>query len=378
MRRLSGHLYQLVNGVGKLRSAGAEASAYAWWARQYRDQKLAEIRISRLNEHLMAFGFALPALWSAAVLVVATTQDVAQLSLGDFLVIYTASTIFVLSLAGLGASFEVAAAMIPAGEQVREILAEQPETTERHGAAPPLTGEIHFDRVSFRYSDTGPMVLDNVTIRAKPGEFIAVVGESGSGKSTLVRLALGLETPSSGTVYYDGHDLSRLDHDSVRRQIGAVMQENALMPGTVLDNINGVDDRLTLDDAWRAARQAAVDQDITAMPMGMYTPMGESGSTFSGGQCQRIRIAGALVRNPGILLLDEATSWLDTNSQALTMESIEKTSATRIVIAHRISTIRQASRIYVLQAGKVVQEGTFEELAGTAGLFRRFVERQSI
>jgi len=245
------------------------------------------------------------------------------------------------------------------------------------GVEAKLSGEILFDHVSFRYSESDPLVLDDVTIRAKSGEFIAIVGESGSGKSTLVRLALGLETPSSGTVYYDGHDLARLNPDSIRRQIGVVMQENSLLPGTVMSNINGVDENLTIDDAWQAARQAAVNEEISAMPMAMYTPMGGTGSTFSGGQQQRIRIAAALVRKPSILFLDEATSWLDAKSQELTMEGIEKANATRIVIAHRISTIRQASRIYVLQAGRVVQEGTFEHLSRADGVFRRIVERQT-
>ncbi len=376
-RLLAGHLFQLINGVGKLRATGAEPSAYAWWARQYHEQKLAEINISRLNEHLVAFATAIPALWTAAVIGVSLTQDQADLSVGDFMVIYAASMMFVSSLAVVNLSLEALAALVPAGEQAQDIMAELPERGADGGMSAPLNGEILFDRVSFRYSDTGPLILDNVTIRAKPGEFIAIVGESGSGKSTLMRLALGLETPSSGTVYYDGHDLARLNSASVRHQIGAVMQENSLLLGTVMDAINGVDESLTLEDAWRAAEQAAVADDIRAMPMGMHTPMGGTGSTFSGGQLQRIRIAAALVRRPGMLFLDEATSWLDSKSQELTMRGIEKASATRVVIAHRISTIRQASRIYVMQAGKLVQEGTFERLSQVDGLFRDFVERQA-
>ena len=376
-RALAGHLFQLINGVGKLQATGAEPSAYAWWARQYRDQKLAEIGISRPSEHLASIAYSIPALWTAALIVVALAQDPAQLAVGDFLVVYAASMMFVGSLAVVGVSAEAITALIPAGEQSREIMEALPEDGAREGTVTRLHGDLVFDRISFRYSETGPLILDDVTIHARSGEFIAIVGESGSGKSTLMRLALGLETPSSGTVYYDGHDLARLNPDSVRRQLGIVMQENSLLSGTVMDNINGVDASLTLDDAWRAAGQAAVADDIAEMPMGMHTPMGGTGSTFSGGQQQRIRIAAALVRRPSILFLDEATSWLDAKSQALTMEGIERANATRIVIAHRISTIRHASRIYVLQAGKVVQQGTFEQLSESDGLFRRFVERQS-
>ena len=377
VRELAGHLFQIINGIGKLKATGAEPSAYALWARRYRNQKLAEVGISRLNEHMGALALSIPALWTAAVIVVALTQSRAQLSVGDFMVVYTASMMFVGSVIMFSMSFEAIAALIPAGEQARDIMAALPEGATQDGAAPRLNGEIVFDHVSFRYSDTGPLILDDVTIRVKPGEFVAIAGESGSGKSTLVRLALGLETPSSGTVYYDGHDLTRLNSDSLRRQIGVVMQENNLLAGSVMDNINGVDASLTIDDAWRAAEQAAVAEDIVGMPMGMHTPMGGSNATFSGGQQQRIRIAAALVRRPSILFLDEATSWLDMKSQELTMEGIEKANATRIVIAHRISTIRQANRIYVLQGGRVVQEGTFDELNASDGLFRRFVQRQS-
>ena len=191
-----------------------------------------------------------------------------------------------------------------------------------------------------------------------------------------MRLALGLEEPSAGGVYYDGRDLAKLDRRSVRRQIGVVMQDGMLQPGTLLDNIIGVNEDLTIDDAWNAARRAAVDSDIAEMPMEMLTVVGDSSSLFSGGQTQRIRIAAALVRNPRVVLLDEATSWLDARSQAQVMRGVESLAATRIVIAHRLSTIRAADRIYVLDAGRVVQQGTFDELYAVEGTFRRLVQRQ--
>ena len=263
---------------------------------------------------------------------------------------------------------------MPGAEQVAPILAAEPDRVS-HGAPVVLEGEVRFDRVSFRYPGGG-FPIHEISLHAKPGEFIAIVGESGSGKSTLVRLALGLEEPSSGAVYYDGRDLARLDHTSVRRQIGTVVQDGDLLSGTVLDCIVGVTKDLTIDDAWRAARQAAVDRDIAAMPMGMHTHVSESAATFSGGQGQRIRIAAALVRRPRIVFLDEATSWLDSRSQAETMAGIEQSTATRIVIAHRLSTIRKANRIYVLQAGRVVQSGQFDELFGVEGPFRELARRQ--
>ncbi len=377
MRRLTGHLFQLVNCIGKLRAAGAEPSAYAWWARQYRKQKVAEIGISRLNEHLFAFSLSVPALWTAIVFMVVLARGPDHLAIEGFSVVYAASMLFVGSVILFGLSFEAIASLIPASEQTREIISAMPEAAGSEGATIELNGEVSFDQVSFRYSKDSPLVLDNVSIRARPGEFIALVGESGSGKSTLLRLALGLENPSSGAVYFDGHDISRLNPHALRRQMGVVLQDNRTMAATILQNITGIDDALSITDAWSAADQVGVAQDISKMPMGMHTPMTGTGSTFSGGQQQRIRIAAALVRNPKILFLDEATSWLDSRSQELTMKGIERSNATRIVVAHRISTIRRASRIFLLHKGKIAEEGTYDELMEADGLFRRLVERQS-
>ena len=378
VRHLAGELYQFIDGMSKLRSAGAEASAFASWARGYRSQHVAGMQIAKWNEHLVAFSAAAPALVGAALFGVAIWQGPDQLALGDFLVVYSVSLTFYTAVAGLGRSFEAIAAAVPGYEQVKPILDAVPDGRARGTASTKLSGDIHFDHLSFRYTDDGPLIVNDVSIYARPGEFVAIVGESGAGKSTLLRLALGLEEPSRGGVYYDGRDLAHLDRHSVRRQIGVVMQDGNLRPGNILDNIVGLGDDLTIDDAWRAARLADVDKDISAMPMEMFTVVGDSSSTFSGGQIQRIRIAAALVRDPRIVFLDEATSWLDARSQAEVMQSIKSLAATRIVIAHRLSTIRKAERIYVLQAGRVVQEGGFDELFNADGPFHDLVQRQMI
>ena len=375
-RRITGDLFQFINGISKLRSTGAEASAYALWARSYREQHRASLHISRLNAHLGAILAAAPALFTAILFAEALSRDDGQLSAGNFLVIFAVSMIFYGAAASLGRSFEALAAILPAYEQVRPLLTALPEKRFGGTGQVELAGELNLDQVSFRYSEDGPRVLDGVSIHARPGEFIALVGESGSGKSTLLRLALGLENPTGGSVYYDGRDLANLDRNSVRRQVGVVMQDGALQPGNILDNIIGLNPELGIEDAWRAASLAAVDEDIRAMPMQMFTMVGSGSSTFSGGQTQRIRIAASLVRNPRILFLDEATSWLDARSQAQVMEGIESLAATRIVIAHRLSTIRKADRIYVLREGRVIQQGSFAELYETEGVFRELVRRQ--
>ena len=241
-----------------------------------------------------------------------------------------------------------------------------------------LAGGLAFEHISFRYTADGPLVVDDVSLRAEPGEFIAVVGETGCGKSTLLRLALGLHDPTAGVVRYDEHDLASLDRRSVRRQVGVVMQNGSLRQGTILQNIVGVSRNVDVAAAWRAARQAAVAADIEAMPMQLFTPVGESDVTYSGGQAQRIMIAAALAREPRIVFLDEATSWLDTGAQSAVMSAIESLTITRVVVAHRLSTIRGADRIYVMHEGRVVQEGGFDELFETPGRFRELMLRQTL
>jgi len=209
----------------------------------------------------------------------------------------------------------------------------------------------------------------------KPGEFVALVGPSGSGKSTVLRVLLGFEEPEAGAVYYSGQDLSGLDIQAVRRQIGVVLQSGRLMSGDLFTNITG-SSMATMDDAWEAARMAGFDEDIKQMPMGMHTVVSEGGSTLSGGQRQRLMIARAIVRRPRLLFFDEATSALDNRTQRIVSESLDRLEATRIVVAHRLSTIINADRIYVLNRGRVVQHGPYEKLLDEGGLFADLVERQ--
>lgn len=377
-RRLSGDMFQFISGVNKLRSVGAERSAFATWARSYRELQLSVMRIGKLNEHLAAFGATLPALAGAALFAVALGQGFGQSGLGDFLTVYAIAMVFFSSINQLGVSFYEIASILPGYEQLEPVLSE-PVDKRTTGAEPvELQGDVRFDHVSFSYTEDGPMTLNDVSIHARPGEFIALVGRSASGKSTLLRLGLGSEEPLTGTVFYDNRDMATLDRRSVRRQIGLVLQDANLQPGTILDNIIGISSDLTIDDAWRAARLAALEEDIRAMPMGMHTPVAGGFANLSGGQIQRIRIAAALVRNPRVVFLDEATSWLDNRNQEKVMEGIRSLAATRIVTAHRLSTIRTADRIYVMEGGRVVQQGRYEELMAADGPFLNLVRQQVI
>ena len=376
MRRLTAVLLQQISGVAKLRVSGAEGSAFAVWAADYREQKQTEMRLGTLNEHLIAFTSAAPLLAMAGLLAVAAPRSEQGLSVGSFLAAYAAFMVFYGAVAQFGFSFSAIAAILPAVEQADPILSESPRRVIADAPALELQGELRIDQVTFRYAEDGPLILQGVSLHARPGEFIALVGESGSGKSTLLRLALGLETPQSGAVYYDNHDLERLNRQTVRDWVGTVVQDASLRPQTVLDNIIGTGDDLTVEDAWKAARLASVDKDISEMPMGMYTVTAEGSSAFSGGQVQRIMLAAALVRNPSVLLLDEATNWLDNETQSKVMQEIERLSVTRIVSAHRLSTIRRADRIYVLRGGRIAQQGGFDELMATDGAFRDMALRQ--
>ncbi len=375
VRVLSGRLFQFIGGVAKIRSCGAEAATFASWAGAYRDKQLAEIRSSRIDEHSVAFGTAFPFAFAAVLCAAALVRGDA-VAAGDFVVALAASLTLYVAVADLGRAMEALAEAFTSYEQIRPVLASMPERDASTLAPVRLDGEVVVDRVSFRFDADSPLVLDEVCVEARPGEFIALVGGSGAGKSTLVRLMLGLETPERGAVYFDGRDLSNLDRRSVRRQIGVVPQDSSLQPGSLAENIIGMSEDLKLEDAWQAARLAAVDADIADMPMQMMTMVGDRSSIFSGGQIQRIRIAAALVRDPRIVILDEATSWLDARSQAEVMSSIEALGATRIVVAHRLSTIRRADRIYVLDAGQLVQSGGFDELLDETGPFRELVQRQ--
>ena len=375
-RRVAGQLFQIVGGITKLRVENAEGSAYAIWARDYREQKRAEIELGALEGHSRAFGTALPFLAAGALLFAVVAVGDRNILVGDFLVVYTVFIVFQSAIARLGESFGTIAAMLPAFDQMRPLLAADTETETEGDPVEYLGGDILFDRISFRYDPDGPLILDDVTIRALPGEFVAIAGESGAGKSTLFRLALGIDRPTAGAVYYDGRDLRHLNLKQVRQKIGAVPQSVGLHPQDLWDNLVSHHDVVSSEEVWTAVRVAEIEDEIKNMPMGMMTMVGTSGSVLSGGESQRITIARSVICNPRIMLFDEATNWLDNESQAQVMRNLNALTSTRIVIAHRLSTLEQADRIYVLQAGKVVQSGSFNELMEVGGAFRELVKRQ--
>jgi NHLM bacteriocin system ABC transporter ATP-binding protein len=374
--KIQGFVLQLLAGIAKLRVAAATDRALAVWAQSFAAQKRHFIASRRVANALGVVEAAFP---TVATLIIFAAAEVASgtpltRDLGAFLAFFAA---FGQSLAAIGdwaTAIGESLIAIPHLSRIRPLIAGAVEISEDRKPAGELSGSVELSRVTFRYT-AGPPILDNVTLRVAPGEYVAIVGPSGSGKSTIFRLMLGFERPEAGTVFFDGKGIDTLDISAVRRQMGVVLQNGQLASGSIFENIcGGV--HLPLSQAWDAARLAGLEDDIKAMPMGMHTVIAEGVSTLSGGQRQRLMIARAIVRRPRILLFDEATSSLDNQAQAVVTDSLARLNVTRIMIAHRLSTVRQADRIVVLVNGKIIQAGTFAELSGTPGFFTDFAQRQ--
>lgn len=366
-----------VQGVSKLRVAAAEERAFLAWAERYGRQQELLLRRKALEDRVSVAQFGL-SMFSVVLLFWFSVNGLGdlRLSAGSFLAFYVAYGAF---LGGLGTLSDLAPSLLRVRvleERAAPILSEPPEVDASKADPGLLEGRVELERISFRYEPGSPEVLRDVSLRAEPGETVAVVGSSGSGKSTLVRLLLGFETPTSGTVRLDGQDLRGLDLGAVRRQIGVVLQDGRLSAGTLRECIAaGADVRAA--DLEEAVQRAGLAEDVANMPMGLHTVVSEGGSNLSGGQRQRVLIARALVRRPRLLVFDEATRFLDNRSQSVVAESLTRLGVTQIVVAHRLSTVRRADRIYVLDRGTVVQEGSFRELLADAdGPFARLMRRQ--
>lgn len=271
-----------------------------------------------------------------------------------------------------------AAQIRPVLDMAKPILDAVPEISEDKQMAERLSGGVELTNVSFRYNDSMPNVIDDLTLKIRPGQYVAIVGRTGCGKSTLVRLLLSFEKPQKGAIYYDGRAMQSLDPKSLRHNIGTVMQNGKLLQGSLFENISISAPELTPDEAWEAAELAGIADDIREMPMGMQTMISEGSGGISGGQKQRLMIARAIASKPKILILDEATSALDNITQKKIADSLDTLKCTRIVIAHSLSTIRHCDRIIVLDGGMIVDDGTYEQLIRQGGFFAELVERQRV
>jgi NHLM bacteriocin system ABC transporter ATP-binding protein len=374
--KVGGLVLQLIAGVGKLRVANAASRAFALWSRQFAVQKSYFIASQRVANLLGVFETSYPTLATLVIFAVAAyTDSRLLLDLGAFLGFNAAFGQTMASIGTWATSVSESLVAIPHLTRLRPLMSAATEVSDERRSPGELAGEIELSGATFRYAQAGAPVLDDVSLKIAPGEYVAIVGPSGSGKSSLLRLMLGFEKPESGAVFYDGKALDTLDISAVRRQLGVVLQETKLATGSIYDNICGGIE-LPLEKAWEAARLAALDADIGQMPMGMHTLVAEGVNTLSGGQRQRIMIARAIARTPRILLFDEATSALDNQTQAIIAKALERLSITRLVIAHRLSTVRKADRIIMLTKGEIVQTGHYNELVARPGPFADFAQRQ--
>jgi NHLM bacteriocin system ABC transporter ATP-binding protein len=373
--KLNNQAFQTLRGLPKLRVAAAENYAYAAWARQFARSRELQQKVGRIKNLTTVLGAVYLPVCTLLMFILLAGPARGAMSAAAFLTFNTSVTMVLTSVTQLTGSFVSVVAALPLFEEIKPVLDATPEVRTASTRPGPLSGAVEARRLSFRYADDGPLVLDDVSFAVRPGEFVAVVGPSGCGKSTLLRLLIGFDKPVSGSVLYDGQDLAALDQSAVRRQCGVVLQHAQPFTGSILDVICG-SEPYTPEEAMAAAELAGLAEDIRRMPMGLHTIVAGNGA-ISGGQRQRLMIAQALVRRPRILFFDEATSALDNDTQRIVIDSTRKLNATRIVIAHRLSTVLDADRVIVMEDGKVVQQGTPAELlADTGGRLHELVRRQ--
>ena len=371
----TGMVLALLNGIPKIKVAGAEKRAFARWAKCYAPSAQLTynppflVKMNGPISQMITLGGAVVMYYFALR---------GRVSSADYMAFNSAYAIMsgaFTSLVGAGAAV---AGVKPALNMAKPLFETAPEMQEDKEVLERLGGSIEINHVSFRYSETMPYVLQNLSLKIKKGEYVAIVGRTGCGKSTLLRLLLGFEKPQKGGIFYDGRDIQMLDMKSLRRSIGVVLQAGNLFQGNIYSNISISNPGMTVDEAWKAAEMVGMKEDIEHMPMGMHTLIQEGGGGISGGQKQRLMIARAIAGNPSILMFDEATSALDNITQKIVSDSLDTLKCTRIVIAHRLSTIRNCDRILMMDGGKIVEQGTYDELIEKGGLFAKLVERQRV
>ena len=371
----SGISYAIISGIQKIKLSGAEKRAFAKWAKIYSSSAEIEYNPPLFLKINSAVTLAVSLIGAAVLYYLAATNGISPSAYLAFTAAYGMVTGVFTAFSGIAAS---AAQIKPILEMAEPILQAEPETAEGKEIVTKLSGSIELSNVSFHYYDTQPYVINGLNLKVKAGEYVAVVGKTGCGKSTLLRLLLGFETPEKGAIYYDHKDLRSLDLTSLRRKMGVVTQEGSLFYGDIFSNITVSAPQLTMDEAWEAAEKAGIADDIRAMPMGMQTFISEGQGGISGGQKQRIMIARAIATKPKILLFDEATSALDNKTQKQVADALAGLDCTRIVIAHRLSTVKDCDRILVMEDGKIIEEGDYNTLLAKGGLFAGLVARQRI
>jgi NHLM bacteriocin system ABC transporter ATP-binding protein len=372
--KINSLLLSLVNAIAKIRMANKETNAFHLWSKEVTVQMKSQIVINRYVNKAVIFNIGFMGL-STLVIYTLVVWRGKSLDFGQFIVFNAAFVQFAAAIIELTEVINQNIEIIPLFKLAKPILESEPEVTQTNKID--LTdGHIQIQNIVFRYENTEKPLFLNLSVDIPKGSYVAFVGPSGAGKSTLFRLLLGLEKPESGSIKYNGVDLNTLQLQDVRAQMGVVMQSTQLIPGTLLENICGKNQSMSREEAWVIATQVGLTELIHSLPMGMDTLINDGIQTFSGGEIQRINLARAISSNPHILLLDEATSALDNIVQSQIHLFLKSLNITRLLIAHRFSTIVDADIIYVIDKGMIVESGSYRDLFAAKGLFYQLASRQ--
>ena len=371
----SGMSYSIISGIQKIKLSGSEKRIFAKWLGVYADGAELTYNTPMFIRANSAISMGISLISTIVLYYLALNSGLTPSSYFAFTAAYGSLMGAFTALSGTAMT---GAQIRPILEMAEPFLKTEPETQEKKEIITDLSGSLELNHVSFRYNEDSPYIINDLSLKIKAGEYVAIVGRTGCGKSTLMRLLLGFEKPEKGAIYYDSKDIEGIDLGSLRRKIGTVMQSSGLFQGDIYSNIVLTAPSLSVDEAWDAAEKAGIADDIRAMPMGMYTMVSEGGGGISGGQKQRLMIARAIAPKPKLLFFDEATSALDNKTQKQVSESLDAMGCTRVVIAHRLSTIRHCDRILVLDGGTIVEDGSYDALIEKGGFFADLVARQRL
>ena len=375
---LEGESLQIILGVAKLKVSGAEKSAFASWSEKFSNMCDYEMKARMVDSFSMACSITLPILSTMCIYAAFIVGiGIRNLTMPNFLAFIVAYSSFAAYFYPVNNTIIQLIEIFPMWKRLQPIIEEPIEETKNKIPITRIKGSVSFDEISFGYGEGENLLFNGLSLKVNPHEFVAIVGPSGSGKSTLLRLLLGFEKPKSGAIYVDSKDLESIDLRSFRKQIGCVLQDSGIMAGSIYTNLV-CGGRFSIEEVMEALKLSEFEKDVKEMPMGLNTFIPMNGETLSGGQKQRLLLSRALVGKPSILIFDEATSALDNVTQNQVRENIEKLNVTRIVVAQRLSTIRKADTIHVVEDGKITQSGSYEELENAPGIFAEMVQKQKL